>query len=53
MTNVKGIYLQSIRGKRLHEGGPVIKRQSYEYWLKSAREDWKVSRHLFEKGDYS
>lgn len=29
------------------------KKQSFEYWLKSAREDWKVARHLFEKGDYS
>jgi HEPN domain-containing protein len=31
----------------------VNRGKSYEYWLKSAREDWKVARHLFEKGDYS
>lgn len=31
----------------------MSKREFTEYWLKSAREDWKVARHLFEKGDYS
>ena len=24
-----------------------------EYWLKSADDDWKVAKHLFERGDYS
>ena len=23
------------------------------YWLKSAEDDWEVSQHLFENGDYS
>jgi len=27
--------------------------QKAGYWLESAKEDWKVARHLFEKGDYS
>jgi HEPN domain-containing protein len=31
----------------------LYKRPSYEYWLKTAREDWKVAKHLFERGDYS
>jgi HEPN domain-containing protein len=29
------------------------KRQKIQYWLESAEDDWKVSNHLFEKGDYS
>jgi len=24
-----------------------------EYWIKSAENDWRVARHLFEKKDYS
>ena len=24
-----------------------------EYWCKTAEQDWKVTRHLFEKGDFS
>jgi len=27
--------------------------RSIQYWLESAEDDWKVSTHLFEKGDYS
>lgn len=23
------------------------------YWLESAKDDWRVAQHLFEKGDYS
>ncbi len=37
----------------MSKGAYVSKREFTEYWLKSAREDWKVARHLFEKGDYS
>ncbi len=29
------------------------KGKSIQYWLQSAEDDWKVSNHLFEKGDYS
>jgi len=29
------------------------KKDSISYWLKSAKEDWKVAKHLFEKRDYS
>ena len=29
------------------------KKESIRYWLESAKEDWKVARHLFEKRDYS
>lgn len=28
------------------------KKLSIQYWLESAEEDWRVSTHLFEKGDY-
>ncbi|MDI6890354.1 MAG: HEPN domain-containing protein [Thermodesulfovibrionales bacterium] len=28
------------------------KKQSIQYWLESAEDDWKVANHLFEKGDY-
>jgi HEPN domain-containing protein len=28
------------------------KKQTIQYWLESAEDDWKVSNHLFEKGDY-
>jgi len=31
----------------------VKKYNKTQYWLKSAEDDWQVSRHLFEKGDYS
>jgi len=31
----------------------VNKKESIRYWLESAKEDWKVARHLFEKRDYS
>jgi HEPN domain-containing protein len=24
-----------------------------EYWLESAQDDWRVARHLFQRGDYS
>lgn len=27
--------------------------QSVKYWLTSAKDDWEVARHLFEKGDYA
>lgn len=29
------------------------KKESIRYWRKSAKEDWKVVKHLFEKRDYS
>jgi HEPN domain-containing protein len=29
------------------------KKESIRYWLESAKEDWKVANHLFEKRDYS
>jgi HEPN domain-containing protein len=29
------------------------KKDSMSYWLESAKEDWKVAKHLFEKKDYS
>ncbi|MBN2245842.1 MAG: HEPN domain-containing protein [Candidatus Aminicenantes bacterium] len=29
------------------------KKDSIWYWLESAKEDWKVAKHLFEKRDYS
>lgn len=29
------------------------KKDSIRYWLESAKEDWKVAKHLFEKRDYS
>jgi len=28
------------------------KKQSLQYWLQSAEDDWQVAGHLFEKGDY-
>ena len=28
-------------------------KQRVNYWLQSAKDDWTVSGHLFEKGDYS
>lgn len=28
------------------------KKVKVAYWLQSAEDDWEVSRHLFEKGDY-
>jgi len=28
------------------------KQQKVNYWIKSAENDWKVTGHLFEKGDY-
>lgn len=28
------------------------KKQTIQYWLESAEDDWKVSNHLFEKSDY-
>lgn len=28
------------------------KKESIRYWLESAKEDWKVAKHLFEKKDY-
>jgi HEPN domain-containing protein len=31
----------------------VNKKESIRYWLESAKEDWKVAKHLFEKRDYS
>jgi HEPN domain-containing protein len=31
----------------------VNKKDSISYWLESAKEDWKVARHLFEKKDYA
>jgi len=31
----------------------VNKKESIRYWLESAKEDWKVAKHLFEKKDYS
>jgi len=30
----------------------LIAREKIEYWVKSSRRDWRVARHLFEKGDY-
>jgi len=29
------------------------KKGGITYWLESAKEDWKVAKHLFEKKDYS
>lgn len=29
------------------------KKEKVKYWLDSAEDDWKVAKHLFEKGDYS
>lgn len=29
------------------------KKEKVKYWLVSAEDDWKVAKHLFEKGDYS
>ncbi|MEW6419497.1 MAG: HEPN domain-containing protein [Nitrospirota bacterium] len=31
----------------------VDKKRSIQYWIESAEDDWRVSTHLFEKGDYS
>ena len=28
-------------------------KDSISYWLESAKDDWKVAKHLFEKRDYS
>jgi HEPN domain-containing protein len=28
------------------------KEQRVQYWLESAKDDWRVAKHLFEKGDY-
>ncbi len=28
------------------------KKQTIQYWLESAKDDWKVSNHLFETSDY-
>jgi len=30
----------------------LIAREKIEYCVKSSRRDWRVARHLFEKGDY-
>ena len=29
------------------------RKEKVKYWLDSAEDDWKVAKHLFEKGDYS
>lgn len=28
------------------------KREKVKYWLESAQDDWRVAKHLFQKGDY-
>jgi HEPN domain-containing protein len=28
-------------------------KEKVKYWLESAEDDWRVAKHLFEKGDYS
>ncbi len=30
----------------------MTKEDRIKYWLESAKDDWKVAKHLFEKGDY-
>jgi HEPN domain-containing protein len=30
----------------------VTKEDRIKYWLESAKDDWKVAKHLFENGDY-
>jgi HEPN domain-containing protein len=30
----------------------VTKEDRIKYWLDSAKDDWKVAKHLFENGDY-
>jgi HEPN domain-containing protein len=29
------------------------RKETVKYWLDSAGDDWRVAKHLFEKGDYS
>ena len=29
------------------------KKEKVRYWLESAEDDWKVAKHLFQRGDYS
>jgi len=29
------------------------KKEKMNYWLESAKDDWEVAKHLFEKADYS
>ena len=30
----------------------MTKEDRIKYWLESAKDDWKVAKHLFENGDY-
>lgn len=30
----------------------MTKKDRAKYWVESAKDDWKVAEHLFEKGDY-
>lgn len=43
------------KGKRLRDSKKKDqkKKEKVKYWLDSAEDDWKVAKHLFEKGDYS
>jgi len=34
-------------------GGVMDKKEKMNYWLESAKDDWEVAKHLFEKADYS
>jgi HEPN domain-containing protein len=29
------------------------KKEKVKYWLQSAQDDWRVAKHLFQRGDYS
>jgi HEPN domain-containing protein len=31
----------------------VRKKEKVKYWLQSAQDDWRVAKHLFQRGDYS
>jgi HEPN domain-containing protein len=40
---------------RLRDGEKTAqkKKEKVKYWLDSAQDDWKVAKHLFQRGDYS
>ena len=31
----------------------MSKKETVKYWIESAKEDWKVSQHLYDKKDYA
>jgi HEPN domain-containing protein len=47
------IFKQGAERLRTRKKAGQKTKEKVRYWLESSEDDWRVGRHLFEKGDYS